>query len=1337
MNKFSFFRILFLFLILQHLCSDILSQVPPLYTPVDIHKNVIPPTPDVSIGLNAAFGRVNNNTGAVSADIPLHVLKVGDITFPVSLSYYSQGNRVDEGNSRAGFGWSLNAASVITRTIRGLPDELYPFKYTMAIENSLSELTKLNYDYFKAASESTPMEDYQFDEYYFSVEGFSGKFIVNASNVVITTEKTDLKIQPVSGKTYFIITTPRGLKYHFGHLYKERIKDLSVSGNNTSNEAYSALFLFQIESPNGDYINFDYTPITTKAVTANTQTYIKHPPTSSFLNTSKPGCDDCPNIPGTLNEHKVETMYFTYYLSTIYASNGDQIYFGYEPVGDNSNEVRLKHVTASNSSWGTYNSYTMDYIDVNSSPYLGAVIGYKRFFLSRIKKNVFVYGNLLINNAEPEIYDIDYYDLYNTSMPYSRAKDYAGFFNGKHQNSLLVDHPFFSPGTGQKGDRTPSATYAMKGILKSIKYPSGMVEEYMYEGNEVIFDEDVGPPWFPYFNTGLYEPGKPRYFTGEAIEIFNNQTATISLHSYPKYPEQVNDINGIEKVVAFEFYENNTRKDSIVMFRANATNPLVIQKNLQAGKYYRFDINMANNAEIEAYVMFQYFIDTASPYLERRVKSIPGIRLSEIKYYNNTEYSKSKFYTYKHFGAWNYGSGAVISPKDLFRETEISILCTILPHVEMPICKYHNFRAPELNDYLIYNNSVIFYGAVIESDSKTFKNGGIEYSYYGPGNGDASLPFWGNVVPELPTNNYASMNGRLRKVLRFDSSLNILSEVEDLYSESIMPGSYSRNLLVTRNYEPAYFGDTYLDISFRAFNVIQYFYASTIIRKTKTIKKERTADGKLLTTETLYSYNNNFNNQPSLVISVDSKGDTNKVYNYYSSDFLYDTLLKKKFDRNEIHDPVKIVNFKGDRQIQEVLYNYKFQLVKPYSSLLSSVLIKYPPMVNYDTAVIHHKYDSKGNILETEKEKGLFTSYLWGYAQQYPIAEVVNARHKNIFYTSFEDAHYSSGNNFTGLRSSLSGLDTTLTALDAGKYTLSYWKYQSGKWDLIKETITLSGNSYRINITGTIDEVRFYPENAFMTTYTYLPGAGVLGSVDANNKKVTYVYDQNKRISFVMDHEGNIIRKVCYNLYGQLEDCSGIETFFSDSVGKFVVKNNCAPGGVGDSVLISLPFGFIRSVISPQDATLRANAYIDSIGQSYANVNGGCTWYNDEISRTYTKTCAPGYISSSHVYTVPANKYSSRVSRSHAESLASQELFDYGQLTADSLGTCTLICTTGNCSGSNRRCVNNTCEFGVEIQIDCEFDPETNKYKHWYVYQFSDMSWSTPWYVIRPYDCPM
>jgi hypothetical protein len=177
-------------------------------------------------------------------------------------------------------------------------------------------------------------------------------------------------------------------------------------------------------------------------------------------------------------------------------------------------------------------------------------------------------------------------------------------------------------------------------------------------------------------------------------------------------------------------------------------------------------------------------------------------------------------------------------------------------------------------------------------------------------------------------------------------------------------------------------------------------------------------------------------------------------------------------------------------------------------------------------------YNSEGDMVSVKKPNDAPASYIWGYQNTVPIAEVKNALPTQIFYTSFED--FGEGNSVendskTGLKSSTSGITRNLTNLIPGIYWLTYWTKSGGSWVFNPTEITVGGTSYQINLAGQVDEVRFYPKGALMTTYIYTPMLGITQAIDAANGIVNYEYDSFNRLRLIKDADGNVVKQYSYN----------------------------------------------------------------------------------------------------------------------------------------------------------------------------------------------------------------
>jgi YD repeat-containing protein len=175
------------------------------------------------------------------------------------------------------------------------------------------------------------------------------------------------------------------------------------------------------------------------------------------------------------------------------------------------------------------------------------------------------------------------------------------------------------------------------------------------------------------------------------------------------------------------------------------------------------------------------------------------------------------------------------------------------------------------------------------------------------------------------------------------------------------------------------------------------------------------------------------------------------------------------------------------------------------------------------------EYNSVNEVKSIRKPNDAKTAYLWGYQNTSPIAEVVNCDPKDAYYTSFED--FGQGNSSdakTGKKSRTGGFSTTLNNLTQGNYLLTYWQKVTD-WQLVTAPVTVGVDaSYSINVSGHVDEIRFFPAGAQIKTFTYNPMVGIYETIDANNRVTRFEYDPFNRLHLIKDNDGNIVKRYTY-----------------------------------------------------------------------------------------------------------------------------------------------------------------------------------------------------------------
>lgn len=240
---------------------------------------------------SASLGRygeypVNENVGLPGISIPVYQVNVGNISFPIDISYHASGIRVADVASWVGLGFSLNAGGMITRRVVGLPDDMNTnsgkrgFFYRYGL---ISNYPGTMWEISEAFNQGLPfMElklavdegrtDYMPDIFSYNFAGKSGTFTMQPQNGVandlkaLTIPYDDIDIQvtmPTSGKlSSFVITDDNGLKYTFNHVEVnyDNLSTTHPSPAPTEDESINtSWYISNISDPkSGVTVNFTY-----------------------------------------------------------------------------------------------------------------------------------------------------------------------------------------------------------------------------------------------------------------------------------------------------------------------------------------------------------------------------------------------------------------------------------------------------------------------------------------------------------------------------------------------------------------------------------------------------------------------------------------------------------------------------------------------------------------------------------------------------------------------------------------------------------------------------------------------------------------------------------------------------------------------------------------------------------------------------------------------------------------------------------------------------------------------------------------------------------------------
>lgn len=294
---------------------------------------IIPPSPSVAALMKFEEIPVSNYTGIPDISIPLFNSPTlsKDITMAISLNYHPSSVAAEERSSDIGLGWSLFAGGTVSRTVKGMPDEIFqtgdilPGGYRFGIyQNSSTNIDYRNtyYDaiedirlYYDVTPDSVTEPgldridrclwnaqargtmDAEHDLWQFNFMGKSGRFYIkkNSSNQleVFPLDDYRVKITNTYGNssnpyipTSFTIYDEKGYKYIFDIVETTRVygfvnevssTEIGDNPNGSADYIYNSSFhLNEIWDNNGKKIlDFDYNGAMPEEVMDSTITYYR------------------------------------------------------------------------------------------------------------------------------------------------------------------------------------------------------------------------------------------------------------------------------------------------------------------------------------------------------------------------------------------------------------------------------------------------------------------------------------------------------------------------------------------------------------------------------------------------------------------------------------------------------------------------------------------------------------------------------------------------------------------------------------------------------------------------------------------------------------------------------------------------------------------------------------------------------------------------------------------------------------------------------------------------------------------------------------------------------
>lgn len=577
------------------------------------------------VGFVAGGQSVDPLTGRAIVNLPLGEIKALDLSASVSLSHHGGALKVNEGPGNAGMGWQVYMGGVVSREVRGLPDD-----YSKAADNRTGWLVNSNANAaliqgFTSSSDDNLdictdeeadwnfmnglnyIKDTEPDIYYFSAPGLSGKFVFGSDGLPKLVPYQDLQITYtlVASSTAiasFTIKNNAGMVYTFAST-----TNMTRQAYGTSNTTNNMLY----QQPATFTLVWNLTSVESKATGAIANfTYLSTP---KMFNTIFNGTNDLSHVNvavDTLN--KIREAISPKRLSQVTLKN-------YSMNIEWSNNL-VDKITVSESESGSTQEFDLVYQSVTSTTDT-SLPKIAKPFLVEIKQQ-----NPTMCEALPS-YKFDYTDvdlvtgLANIPWRTGYGEDFFGYYNGVN-NSVNIPTLYFYPseeggkryrvhpipgGTPQvinapnSGSMGVNGAYTAFGSLKRITLPTGGTTTYQYELNK-YFDSSTTEE----FNGPGVRVASVTTFGGE--QAYAKLSATSGYHAITTKYEYINagSVQTSGKVTfppAFGF----TRGSSVSRVQSDWTEGT----ELYYGRVTEFIVDQ-NNAKYQGYR--EYIFDLPNMY---------------------------------------------------------------------------------------------------------------------------------------------------------------------------------------------------------------------------------------------------------------------------------------------------------------------------------------------------------------------------------------------------------------------------------------------------------------------------------------------------------------------------------------------------------------------------------------------------------------------------------------------------------------------------------------------------------------------------------------------------
>lgn len=1116
-------------------------------------QEVSPPSPTVASLMKFEETPVNNYTGIPDISIPIYNIETisKDISLNLALNYHPSSIGVDEIASQTGLGWNLMTGGTISRTVRGVPDELGNSSSTLSnsiylgIYNPANPceylINKMNDGNLSSQDHGLMNEflwytykkggiDTQYDLYQFNFMGKTGRFYIKKINGVLQVvplyddSVLDIKLTyntlSYSDKLFDLISfkvyDEKGYEYTFDVKEMTNVTNtqhavyFQAGGSSMSSKlqpAYpSAFHLSSIRDNNGnlilefeyDELNKNYPEIVSDKT--HTQRYVTSNVWFDLLNAQMTDqiflANEYKKIFPKESVHMTVRESNTKKVQQINIVNKGYIYFEYEQgrldTDLNSNTYKLSNITVKNN-----HNERIKYFEFGYEYYNNGLSN--RMMLKSVKE-----FNSDISKSND--YNLTYKEVSVT------GNDYWGYPKRKWEKKLT----------------DPENCNA--GVLESMTLPTGGMVVYNFESNTYshVGGEPVGDFYENPYNWKYYEEDtivlelpagtniSPYVNLYDYIGINNLSTGQgpppdFKYHFSFKVPCSLSspDVNATIRI--FEKVGSNyIDLGSLSCQASSASSFNIINMVLYSNKdyYIRYECLNIGNPGCSSSVVFSYEVKHKKPeYLIEKWLYGGGVRIKEVKYYDQTynlnninendlnSYNKKTLYNYSFPNEGGKSSGSLVFGKPVYDYQEGGEF----------FIEIKDKKGLVVNSYTI---DLVFKTITTRNNTLYLKTQGTDVGYKNVAvfqigeslfevNGKSQYEYTSPIdVPEdesaytLVPPFFPSRNYDYKRGL-------LKKETHFNHNNKIL---YEKNLEYYSDVNQEYVDFTGLQIHSNGCKYLfKYHHYSQYLAKVN-------LPGNIEHCYLPITFISYLDLREAHGWSRLKSTTTNNYFYQGSSQNIVQTV--ETFDYNTTNKKLKehtVTNSLGE--VLKTSYSYDGNTAG-----------------RNRIGVIKRIDTKRGNMLLESKDISYVNTFTGNTA--YLPQKISVSKGDNVFESRIEYLKYDEFSNPLEVKQ------------ESGIHIVYLWGYNKSQPIAKIENATYAQVTGALGTTtiseanlGAIDNLRTNPvfSNSMITTYTYRPLVGVASVTDPRGYKTTYHYDSFGRLEFIKDMDGNILEQNSYH----------------------------------------------------------------------------------------------------------------------------------------------------------------------------------------------------------------